>query len=235
MRMVMGVALHDDHLMVATGRAATIAGPSPRPPRLMSFSAEIWWPTASAPRLARHTDPTDQVYRHYLDHVTDPHHVRVGAQPARFAHELIAATLRQVIAAVEGASSGHVGTLVVAHPDHWTPEEIGALRRVIGVNGLARSRAVTVVADSAALARCIRWSARMEMTDSLADHAAFAGAWGAALLAATAVRRIPVPDATTTRPARSAPHRTSVITRPHEVTGTASRTGLHSHRAHHSA
>ncbi|MGW5520823.1 hypothetical protein [Gordonia sp. NPDC003950] len=208
MRLVMGIALHDDHLVVAAGTAADIAGANPRPPHLTTRPAQLWWPAGATPRLPRTTDHPGDLFGHYLDRLTEVTPIRTAARQNRPAHQLVVATVALAIEQAERAGGGHVGAVTIAHPASWSPEQIGTLRRAVGISRLSRTRSITVVSERLAISRCIRWSGHMGITGSVADHPVFVSAWGAAMLAATTVCRLPAPRPSAARTLPRAPHRT---------------------------
>lgn len=210
MRQVMGIHLHDDHLAMAVGSAAAIAGDHPRTPDLLTQRAQLWWPPAGAPRWARAKDHPGNIYRHYLDHITDTTLVYTCAGRGRHAHQLIAATLYLAVETAELSRSAHVGALTIVHPGEWNAEQVGMLRRTIGVTGLARSRTVQTIPERTAVSRGIGWAAHMGTSQTLADQRDFVAAWGGAMIAATAVTRVPVPSSRVRqRVVPRAPHRRS--------------------------
>lgn len=215
MRLIMGIHLTDDQVVVVTGTAASVAGSHPGPPHLSSHPARLYWPATAAPRWSRPADNPDDVYGHFLTRIADLTAVRTASGRGRAPHQLVTAALHVAIDATERSDHGHVVSVAIAHPPHWSAEQIGMLRRAAG-RAVGATTIVSVVSECAAISRCVRWSAQMGTADLVADHPSFLGAWGAAMLAATAVTRVPVPtDRTARRPVRTAPaHRMATITHP---------------------
>lgn len=191
-------------MVVVTGTAASVAGSHPGPPHLSSHPARLYWPATAAPRWSRPADNPDDVYGHFLTRIADLTAVRTASGRGRAPHQLVTAALHVAIDGTERSDHGHVVSVTIAHPPHWSAEQIDATA-CRGPRG-RRDHERVGGPECAAISRCVRWSAQMGTADLVADHPTFLGAWGAAMLAATAVTRVPLPtDRTARRPVRTAP------------------------------